>query len=34
MVLVWDKKEKLGKQGNFDSLWLGSFQIDVIVGSF
>jgi len=33
MVLRWDKRrEKPGKHGNLDSLWLGPYIIDEIAG--
>jgi hypothetical protein len=33
LVLMWDKKkEKPGKHGKFDSLWLGPYKIEDVVG--
>jgi hypothetical protein len=33
IVLLWDKRnEKYGDHGKFDSLWLGPYRIDMVVG--
>jgi hypothetical protein len=33
LVLLWDKRnEKARDRGNFDSLWLGAYLIDAVVG--